>query len=105
MLLRLTRGLACRFTFIEQQNLKVVEMFFQVDTDGNGELDVWEFEDALVRGVLRSLPARAPADWPLGPAQLSRRGWHSRAVLLGVRRCTVADGYHHDQRGHAAGVR
>jgi hypothetical protein len=68
LLLRLTRGLACRFTFIEQQNLKVVEMFFQVDTDGNGELDVWEFEDALVRGVLRSLPARAPADWPL-PAQ------------------------------------
>jgi hypothetical protein len=39
----------CRFTFIEQQSFKVVEMFFQVDTDGNGELDVWEFEDALVR--------------------------------------------------------
>ena len=44
----LTRAPVDRFTYIEQQNLKVVEMFFQVDTDGNGELDVWEFEDALV---------------------------------------------------------
>lgn len=47
----------CRFTFIEQKNLKVVEMFFQVDTDGNGELDIWEFEDALVRGSEPSLTA------------------------------------------------
>jgi hypothetical protein len=76
-----------RFTFIEQQKLKVVEMFFQVDTDGNGELDVWEFEDALVR---RCNPLLITA------AEI--------CCADSGGRCTGADGTHHVQQGYAAGV-
>lgn len=49
-------ALGRRFTFLEQRKLKVVEMFYMVDTDGSGELDTWEFEEAVVR---RLPPLRA----------------------------------------------
>ena len=37
------------FAHVEAQHIRVVELFFTVDTDGSGELDVFEFEDALMR--------------------------------------------------------
>lgn len=52
--------LSGRFTFIEQRKLKVVEMFYMVDTDGSGELDTWEFEDAVVRRFAAAADASAP---------------------------------------------
>ena len=39
--------LADIFSHIEAQNARVVEVFFAVDSDGSGELDRWEFEEAL----------------------------------------------------------
>ena len=44
------RGLALLhelFAYIRKEEYRVVEMFFQVDTDGNGHLDRHEFEDGL----------------------------------------------------------
>ena len=35
------------FENIEKLNIRVVEVFFQVDTDGSGEMDKMEFEEAL----------------------------------------------------------
>ena len=37
------------FQHVENTNVKVVEVFFTVDTDGSGELDLYEFEEALNR--------------------------------------------------------
>ena len=31
------------------RGIRVVEAFFQVDTDGSGQLDKWEFDDAIQR--------------------------------------------------------
>jgi Ca2+-binding EF-hand superfamily protein len=41
------------FAYIDTENIRVVEVFFRVDTDGSGELDVWEFEHALTVLLLR----------------------------------------------------
>ena len=37
------------FAHVEEVGIRVIEIFFSVDTDGSGELDVMEFEDALKR--------------------------------------------------------
>lgn len=37
------------FAHVEKHDIRVIEIFFLVDTDGSGELDVMEFEDALQR--------------------------------------------------------
>ena len=35
------------FKYIENHNVRAVEVFFRTDTDGSGSLDFWEFESAL----------------------------------------------------------
>ena len=49
---------AALFAYIEEaQDIRALEMFFQVDAEGNGNLDVWEFEDALALMGVEMTPA------------------------------------------------
>ena len=49
------------FAFIKKEQLKVIDMFFKIDTDGSGEIEPAEFVNAISKMGLKLSPEELDA--------------------------------------------